>query len=76
VWGFYGGDGTQATADGVMEGTVSGRTARLRWQVRNGQLWGGAMFVLSSDGTTMTGSRNDYREPEFAQFKWNAERVR
>ncbi|MBL8294612.1 MAG: hypothetical protein JNN08_22400, partial [Bryobacterales bacterium] len=47
VWGFYGGDGTQATADGVMEGTVSGRTARLRWQVRNGQLWGGAMFVLS-----------------------------
>ena len=30
---------------------------------------------LSEDGKTMKGHRNDRREPEFAQFRWDAERV-
>ena len=76
VWGYYGGDGTPARADGTMDGTFQGRVARFRWTTRNGQLWGGAMFTLSGDGNALTGHRNDWKEPDVAMYKWNAERVR
>ena len=76
VWGYYGGDGTQATAGGTLEGTSQDGIARFRWTDRNGQHWGGAMFTLSSDGNTLTGHRNDWKEPDVAMYKWNAERMR
>ncbi|MBI4874780.1 MAG: hypothetical protein HY822_09125 [Acidobacteria bacterium] len=74
ITGWWGGDGSQATAGGTLEGTIDGRTARLRWKDR-GTLWGGAMFTLSDDGNTLTGHRNDFKDPEVAMYKWNAQRV-
>ena len=76
VSGYYGGDGSPATASGSLEGAADGRVARLKWRDRNGVNWGGAMFTLSIDGNTLTGHRNDWKEPDVAMYKWNAERIR
>jgi hypothetical protein len=75
ITGYYHGDGTPATAMGTFEGTVEGRVARLRWKDRGGVIWGGAMFTLSADGNTLTGHRNDWKEPDVAMWRWNAQRV-
>lgn len=69
VTGSYGG-----TA-GTLEGTVDGRVLRLKWKERDGALWGGAKFTLSEDGKTMQGSRNDYKDPDVAQYRWDAARL-
>ena len=67
VTGTWGGTGT-------LEGTVAGRVLRLKWKNADGALWGGAKFTLSEDGQTMAGSRNDWGEPDQAQFRWDAKR--
>jgi len=73
VTGTWG--GTEAEPAGFLKGRVVGRTVLLNWTNRDGTQSGGAMFTLSEDGKTMKGHRNDWREPEFAQFRWEAERV-
>lgn len=72
TWGgsIYGGPPT-----GTLTGTAEGRVVRLKWMTNDQKLWGGCMFTLSEDGQLLKGHRNDWREPEFKQYTWDAKRT-